>query len=79
MRMNGEADTNPRVEVGLAHRPLRAQGLVRRSASSPQLLNGRTGRLYKALVAGENPVATSVQASASARQVRGRVRRRGRR
>jgi predicted Zn-dependent peptidase len=70
MRMNGEADTNPRVEadwhtVPFGHKDSYPLGVL------AQLLNGRTGRLYKALVAGENPVATSVQASASARKYAG--------
>jgi predicted Zn-dependent peptidase len=70
MRMNGEADTNPRVEanwhaVPFGHKDSYALQVL------AQLLNGRTGRLYKALVASENPVATSAQASASARKYAG--------
>jgi predicted Zn-dependent peptidase len=70
MRMNGEADTNPRVEVNwhavpFAHRDSYALQVL------AQLLNGRTGRLYKALVSGESPVATTAQASASARKYAG--------
>jgi predicted Zn-dependent peptidase len=70
MRMNGEADTNPRVEVNwhttpFQHRDSYALGVL------AQLLNGPTGRLYKAMVASESPVATSVRASASAHKYAG--------
>jgi predicted Zn-dependent peptidase len=70
MRMNGEAETNPSVEaawhaVPFQHRDSYALQVL------AQLLNGRTGRLYKALVAGGNPVATNAQASASARKYAG--------
>ena len=76
MRMNGEADTNPRVEIDWHTVPFQHKDSYALQVLA-QLLNGRTGRLYKALVAGENPVATSAQASASRAQVRGRVRDRG--
>ena len=70
MRMNGEADTNPRVEVDWHTVPFQNRDSYPLQVLA-QLLNGRTGRLYKAMVAGESPVATSVQASAFVRKYAG--------
>lgn len=65
MRYAGEADTNPQVEsrwhtVGFQHKDAYALQVL------AQLLNGRTGRLYKGLVSPEghpeNAVATQVSA-----------------
>ncbi len=70
MRLNGEADTNPRVEIDWHAVPFQHKDSYALQVLA-QILNGRTGRLYKTLVAGENPVATSAQASSSARKYAG--------
>jgi predicted Zn-dependent peptidase len=73
MRFAGEADANPQVEarfhtVGFQHRdayPLQVLA---------QILNGRTGRLYKALVAPEKPenaIATEMSAFQSTQKYGG--------
>ena len=70
MRMNGEADTNPRVDVLWHTVPFQHKDSYPLQVLS-QILNGRTGRLYKALVDGTSPVATSAQASAFSRKYAG--------
>jgi predicted Zn-dependent peptidase len=70
MRMNGEADTNPGVEVDWHAVPFQNRDSYALQVLA-QVLNGTTGRLYKSLVAGESPVATSAQASADARKYAG--------
>ena len=70
MRMNGEADTNPSVEVDWHAVPFQNRDSYALQVLA-QILNGNTGRLYKALVAGTSPVATSAQASADARKYAG--------
>ena len=70
MRMNGEADTNPSVEVDWHAVPFQNRDSYALQVLA-QILNGTTGRLYKALVAGSNPVATNAQASADARKYAG--------
>ncbi len=70
MRMNGEADTNPRVDVLWHTVPFQHRDSYPLQVLS-QILNGRTGRLYKALVDGTSPVATSAQASAFSRKYAG--------
>ena len=70
MRYHGEADTNPEVyaewhTVGFQHKdsyPLQVLA---------QLLNGRTGRLYKGLVSSENATANEVQAFQQSRKYAG--------
>ena len=70
MRLNGEADTNPRVEADWHAVPFQHKDSYALAVLA-QILNGRTGRLYKALVGSENPVATSARASSSARKYAG--------
>ncbi|HVO51734.1 MAG TPA: pitrilysin family protein [Thermoanaerobaculia bacterium] len=70
MRLNGEADTNPSVEIDWHAVPFQNKDSYALQVLA-QILNGNTGRLYKALVAGANPVATSAQASVDARKYAG--------
>ncbi len=70
MRMNGEADTNPRVEADWHTVPFQHKDSYPLQVLA-QILDGRTGRLYKALVAGESPVATKAQAGAFSRKYAG--------
>ncbi|MDL2717743.1 MAG: pitrilysin family protein [Acidobacteriota bacterium] len=70
MRMNGEADTNPQVGINwhtVAFQNKDAYALQ----VLAQLLNGRTGRLYKAMVVGDGAVATNVTAAAFSRKYAG--------
>jgi predicted Zn-dependent peptidase len=70
MRLNGEADTNPQVSVdwhAVAFQNKDAYPLQ----VLAQLLNGRTGRLYKAMVVGDGAVATNVTARAFSRKYAG--------
>jgi predicted Zn-dependent peptidase len=70
MRLNGEADTNPQVSaewhtVGFQHKdsyPLQVLA---------QVLNGRTGRLFKGLVLPADAVATNVMAAQQSRKYAG--------
>jgi predicted Zn-dependent peptidase len=70
MRFNGEADTNPQVGVNWHTVPFRHRDSYALSVLA-QLLNGRTGRLYKAMVVGDGAVATNVTAGAFARKYAG--------
>jgi hypothetical protein len=70
MRLNGEAETNPQMSaewhtVGFQHRdsyPLQVLA---------QILNGRTGRLFKGLVLPADAVATNVTAAQQSRKYAG--------
>ena len=70
MRLNGEADTNPQVGIEWHTVPFQNKDSYALQVLA-QLLNGRTGRLYKSMVLGEGAVATSVTASASSRKYAG--------
>ncbi|MCM3876424.1 MAG: insulinase family protein [Thermoanaerobaculia bacterium] len=70
MRFNGEADTNPQVSVGWHTVPFQNKDAYPLQVLA-QLLNGRTGRLYKAMVVGDAAVATNVTAGASSRKYAG--------
>ncbi len=70
MRFNGEADTNPQVEVDWHTVPFQNKDSYPLQVLS-QLLNGRTGRLYKAMVVGDGAVATNVAAGARSRKYAG--------
>jgi predicted Zn-dependent peptidase len=70
MRFNGEADTNPQVEVDWHTVPFQNKDSYPLQVLA-QLLNGRTGRLYKSMVVGDGAVATNVTASASSRKYAG--------
>jgi predicted Zn-dependent peptidase len=70
MRLNGEADTNPQVGVNWHTVPFQNKDAYPLQVLA-QLLNGRTGRLYKAMVVGDGAVATNVMAGALARKYAG--------
>ncbi len=70
MRMNGEADTNPQVSVNWHTVPFQNKDAYPLQVLA-QLLNGRTGRLYKAMVVGDGAVATNVTAGAFSRKYAG--------
>ncbi len=70
MRFNGEADTNPQVEVAWHTVPFQNKDSYPLQVLA-QLLNGRTGRLYKSMVVGDGAVATNVTASAFSRKYAG--------
>jgi predicted Zn-dependent peptidase len=70
MRFNGEADTNPQVEVDWHTVPFQNKDSYPLQVLA-QLLNGRTGRLYKSMVVGDGAVATNVTASAFSRKYAG--------
>ena len=70
MRFNGEADTNPQVGVNWHTVPFQHKDSYALQVLA-QLLNGRTGRLYKAMVVGDGAVATNVTAGAFSRKYAG--------
>ena len=70
MRLNGEADTNPQVSVNWHTVPFQNKDAYPLQVLA-QLLNGRTGRLYKAMVVGDGAVATNVTAGAFPRKYAG--------
>jgi predicted Zn-dependent peptidase len=70
MRFNGEADTNPQVGVSWHTVPFQNKDAYPLQVLA-QLLNGRTGRLYKAMVVGDGAVATNVGAAAISRKYAG--------
>ena len=70
MRLNGEADTNPQVSVNWHTVPFQNKDAYPLQVLA-QLLNGRTGRLYKAMVVGDGAVATNVTAGAFSRKYAG--------
>ncbi|MGZ5380997.1 MAG: M16 family metallopeptidase [Thermoanaerobaculia bacterium] len=70
MRFNGEADTNPQVYVNWHTVPFQNKDAYPLQVLA-QLLNGRTGRLYKAMVVGDGAVATNVTAGAFPRKYAG--------
>jgi predicted Zn-dependent peptidase len=70
MRLNGEADTNPQVSVNWHTVPFQHKDSYPLGVLA-QLLNGRTGRLHKAMVVGDGAVATKVTASAISRKYAG--------
>ena len=70
MRMNGEADTNPQVSIDWHAVPFQHKDAYPLQILA-QILNGRTGRLYKAMVVGDGAVATNVTASAFSRKYAG--------
>jgi predicted Zn-dependent peptidase len=70
LRFNGEADTNPQVEVDWHTVPFQNKDSYPLVVLA-QILNGRTGRLYKSMVVGDNAVATNVTASAFSRKYAG--------
>jgi predicted Zn-dependent peptidase len=70
MRMNGEADTNPQVSVSWHTVPFQHKDSYPLGVLA-QLLNGRTGRLYKTMVVGDGAVATNVTAGAFSRKYAG--------
>ena len=70
MRFNGEADTNPQVSVNWHTVPFQNKDAYPLQVLA-QLLNGRTGRLYKAMVVGDGAVATNVTAGAFSRKYAG--------
>ena len=70
MRMNGEADTNPQVDIDWHTVPFQNKDSYPLQVLA-QLLNGRTGRLYKAMVVGDGAVATNVTAGAFSRKYAG--------
>ncbi len=70
MRLNGEADANPSVQIAWHTVPFQHRDSYALSVLA-QLLNGPTGRLYKAMIATASPVATSARASAFARKYAG--------
>ncbi len=72
MRLNGEADTNPQVEVDWHTVPFQNKDSYPLQILT-QLLNGRTGRLYKSMVVGDGAVATNVTASALSRKYAGEL------
>jgi len=70
MRFNGEADTNPQVGVNWHTVAFQNKDAYPLQVLA-QLLNGRTGRLHKAMVAGDGAVATKVTAGAFSRKYAG--------
>src|SRR5512140_94974 len=70
MRLNGEADTNPQVSVTWHTVAFQNKDAYPLQVLA-QLLNGRTGRLHKAMVAGDGAVATKVTAGAFSRKYAG--------
>lgn len=70
MRLNGEADTNPQVGVNWHAVAFQNKDSYPLQVLA-QLLNGRTGRLHKAMVVGDGAVATKVTARASSRKYAG--------
>ncbi len=70
MRLNGEADTNPQVGVDFHTVAFQNKDAYPLQVLA-QLLNGRTGRLYKAMVVGEGAVATNVGAAEISRKYAG--------
>ena len=70
MRFNGEADTNPQVGVNWHTVPFQHKDSYALQVLA-QILNGRTGRLYKAMVVGDGAVATNVTAGAFSRKYAG--------
>ena len=70
MRFNGEADTNPQVGVNWHTVPFQHKDSSALQVLA-QILNGRTGRLYKAMVVGDGAVATNVTAGAFSRKYAG--------
>jgi len=70
MRLNGEADTNPQVGANWHAVPFQNKDAYPLQVLT-QLLNGRTGRLHKAMVVGDGAVATKVTARASSRKYAG--------
>jgi predicted Zn-dependent peptidase len=70
MRLNGEADTNPQVGIDWHTVPFQNKDSYPLQVLA-QLLNGRTGRLYKSMVVGDGAVATNVTASARSRKYAG--------
>jgi len=70
MRFNGEADTNPEVGVKWHTVPFQHKDSYPLQVLA-QLLNGRTGRLYKAIVVGDGAVATNASAGAQSRKYAG--------
>jgi predicted Zn-dependent peptidase len=70
MRLNGEADTNPEVSVNWHTVPFQNRDSYPLIVLA-QVLNGRTGRLYKSMVVGDNAVATNVTAGAFSRKYAG--------
>ena len=70
MRLNGEADTNPQVGIEWHTVPFQNKDSYALQVLA-QLLNGRTGRLYKSMVVGDGAVATNVTAGARSRKYAG--------
>ena len=70
MRLNGEADTNPQVGIDWHTVPFQNKDSYPLQVLA-QLLNGRTGRLYKSMVVGDGAVATNVTAGAFPRKYAG--------
>jgi len=70
MRFNGEADTNPQVGIEWHAVPFQHKDSYPLQVLA-QLLNGRTGRLYKSMVVGDGAVATNVTAGARSRKYAG--------
>jgi predicted Zn-dependent peptidase len=70
MRFNGEADTNPEIGVNWHTVPFQNKDAYPLGVLA-QLLNGRTGRLYKAMVVGDGAVATDVSAFSFPRKYAG--------
>ena len=70
MRFNGEADTNPQVGVNWHTVPFQHKDSYALQVLA-QVLNGRTGRLYKTMVVGDGAVATNVTAGAFSRKYAG--------
>src|SRR5262249_18331652 len=66
----GEADTNPQVEVHWHTVPFGNKDAYPLQVLA-QILNGRTGRLHKAMVLPENAVATQAAASQQSRKYAG--------
>jgi predicted Zn-dependent peptidase len=70
MRFYGEADTNPEVEARWHTVPFQHKDAYPLQVLA-QVLNGRTGRLEKALVLPENAVATKIRATSSSHKYAG--------
>jgi predicted Zn-dependent peptidase len=62
MRFSGEAETNPTVEMRWHTVPFQNKDSYPLEVLA-QLLNGRTGRLYKGMIQSANPVATEASAA----------------
>ncbi len=70
LRMYGEADTNPQVMIEWHTVPFRHRDTYPLQVLA-QVLNGRTGRLYKGLVLPANAVATDASAAQDSRKYAG--------